>query len=136
MNKQLMAMEMLFKALADRTRLRILGLLLAGEVCVCDLQDSLKSPQSKVSRHLAYLRRVGLVETRRKGLWVHYRLATLGDPVQAAIVDAVGHALTHTEIVQRDGVRLKKRTGCCPPTPAGAPRAACCEPDSGVATRA
>jgi ArsR family transcriptional regulator len=136
MSKQLIEMETLFKALADRTRLRILGLLLAGEVCVCDLQDSLKSPQSKVSRHLAYLRRVGLVQTRRDGLWVHYRLAKHSDPVQAAIVDAVGHALTHTEIVQRDGVRLKKRTGCCPPTPASAPRAACCGPDSATAARA
>jgi ArsR family transcriptional regulator len=136
MSNQLVEMETLFKALADRTRLRILGLLLAGEVCVCDLQDSLKSPQSKVSRHLAYLRRVGLVQTRRDGLWVHYRLVRHTDPVQAAIVDAVGHALTHTEILRRDGSRLKKRTGCCPPTPAGAPRAACCELDSGAATRA
>jgi ArsR family transcriptional regulator len=136
MSTQLVEMEGLFKALADRTRLRILGLLLAGEVCVCDLQDSLKSPQSKVSRHLAYLRRAGLVETRREGLWVHYRLASLSDPVQAAIVDAVGHALTHTAVVQRDGVRLKKRTGCCPPTPAGAPRAACCGPDARVAAKA
>ena len=135
MSKQLIAMETLFKALADRTRLRILGLLLAGEVCVCDLQDSLRSPQSKVSRHLAYLRRAGLVDTRREGLWVHYRLATLADPVQAAIVDAVSHALTHTEIVQRDGVRLKQRTGCCVPTPAGAPRPVCCADDAGRAAR-
>ena len=136
MSKQLVAMETLFKALADRTRLRILGLLLAGEVCVCDLQGSLRSPQSKVSRHLAYLRRAGLVDTRREGLWVHYRLASVADPVQAAIVDAVSHALTHTEVVQRDGGRLKKRTGCCPPTPAGAPRPVCCAGDSGPAAGA
>src|SRR4249920_2531937 len=77
MTRQLADMETLFKALADVTRLRILGLLLAGEVCVCDIQDSLKSPQSKVSRHLAYLRRARLVETRREGLWIHYRLGTL-----------------------------------------------------------
>src|SRR5919107_2677512 len=97
MTKSLDAMETLFKALADVTRLRILGLLLAGEVCVCDIQESLRIPQSKASRHLAYLRRTGLVETRRDGLWVHYRLGNLTDPVLATIVDAIRHALTRTE---------------------------------------
>ena len=75
MAKQLTEMETLFKALADATRLRILGLLLTGEVCVCDIHESLKIPQPKASRHLAYLRRSGLVDTRRDGLWIHYRLA-------------------------------------------------------------
>ena len=70
-------METLFKALADATRLRILGLLLTGEVCVCDIHESLKIPQPKASRHLAYLRKAGLVDTRREGLWMHYRLADL-----------------------------------------------------------
>jgi len=81
MTKQMTGMETLFKALADETRLRILGLLLSGEVCVCDIHESLKIPQSKTSRHLAYLRRSGLVETRRSGLWIHYRLGRFGDPV-------------------------------------------------------
>src|SRR5438552_9586863 len=85
--KQLAAMEGLFKALADATRLRILGLLLTGEVCVCDIHESLKITQPKASRHLAYLRRAGLVETRRDGLWIHYRLGTLPDPVLATIAD-------------------------------------------------
>src|SRR3954454_23502845 len=71
MSKQLIQMEELFKALGDTTRLRILGLLLTGEVCVCDIHQSLKIPQSKTSRHLAYLRKSGLVETRRSGLWIH-----------------------------------------------------------------
>ena len=134
MSKQLVEMEMLFKALANRTRLRILGLL-AGEVCVCDLQDSLKSQQSKVAApRVPAPGRPGRDASRR--LVGALPARDPRRPGQAAIVDAVGHALTHTEIVQRDGVRLKKRTGCCPPTPAGAPRAACCEPDSGVATRA
>ena len=79
MTKELLKMETLFKALADATRLRILGLLLTGEVCVCDIHESLKIPQPKASRHLAYLRRSGLVETRRDGLWVHYRLAPLDE---------------------------------------------------------
>jgi len=121
-------METLFKALADATRLRILGLLLAGEVCVCDIHESLKIPQSKASRHLAYLRRAGLVDTRREGLWIHYRLGTLADPVLAAIVDAVRHALAHVETVRRDSVRLEKRTGCCVPTPGDVPGMSCCAP--------
>ena len=73
----LIEMEALFKALGDATRLRILGLLLTGEVCVCDIHESLRIPQPKASRHLAYLRRAGLVETRRDGLWIHYRLGKL-----------------------------------------------------------
>ncbi len=130
MVKQLIEMESLFKALADATRLRILGLLLAGEVCVCDIHESLKIPQSKASRHLAYLRRTGLVETRREGLWIHYRLGTLADPVLAAIGDAVRHALTHVDTVRRDGERLQKRTGCCVPTPGEVAGVSCCAPQA------
>lgn len=126
MPKPLVEMESLFKALADATRLRILALLLTGEVCVCDIHESLKIPQSKASRHLAYLRRTGLVDTRREGLWIHYRLGTLADPVLAAVMDAVRHALTHTDAVQRDAVRLQKRTGCCLPAPGELAAAACC----------
>src|ERR1700758_4026528 len=111
MATQLASMESLFKALADATRLRILGLLLTGEVCVCDIHDSLKIPQPKASRHLAYLRRSGLVQTRRDGLWIHYRLAESSDPVIRTIADAVRHALTHLDIVRKDAGRLQKRTG-------------------------
>jgi ArsR family transcriptional regulator, arsenate/arsenite/antimonite-responsive transcriptional repressor len=128
MTKQLAQMEGLFKALADATRLRILGLLLSGEVCVCDIHESLKIPQPKASRHLAYLRRLGLVESRREGLWIHYRLGKLTDPVLAAIGDAVRHALIHIDIVQRDGERLQKRTGCCVPAPGEVAGVSCCAP--------
>ena len=130
MTKQLVQMESLFKALADATRLRILGLLLAGEVCVCDIHESLKIPQSKASRHLAYLRRAGLVETRREGLWIHYRLGRFTDPVLGAIGDAVRHALTHVDSVRRDGDRLGKRTGCCVPLPGDVTGVACCAPNA------
>src|SRR6476620_9049577 len=99
MAKQLHDMETLFKALADATRLRILGLLLTGEVCVCHIHESLKIPQPKASRRLAYLRKAGLVETRRDGLWINYRMATLADPVLDAIAGAVRHALTHVDLV-------------------------------------
>ena len=67
--------KIVFNALADETRLRILNLLSEGELCVCDLMQVLKEPQSKISRHLAYLRRSGLVEGRKEGLWMHYRLS-------------------------------------------------------------
>src|SRR5215216_1577316 len=99
MTRQLTEMETLFKALADGTRLRILGLLLSGEVCVCHIHESLRIPQPKASRHLAYLRNAGLVDTRREGLWIHYRLAELGDPVLQTIGDAVKHALTHVDSI-------------------------------------
>lgn len=127
-------METLFKALADTTRLRILGLLLTGEVCVCDIHESLKIPQPKASRHLAYLRRAALVTTRRDGLWIHYRLGTLADPVRAAIVDAVRHALAHTDTVRRDAERLQKRTGCCVPVPGDVAGVSCCVPQPVAAT--
>ena len=130
MAKQLTVMEALFKALADATRLRILGLLLTGEVCVCDIHESLKIPQSKASRHLAYLRKSGLVETRRDGLWIHYRLGALPDPVLAAIGAAVRHALTHVDTVQRDAERLHKRNGCCLPAPGDVSRVPCCAAQS------
>ena len=124
--RQLNQMEALFKALADDTRLRILGLLLTGEVCVCDIHEALKISQPKASRHLAYLRRLGLVETRREGLWIHYRLGTPADPVVAGISDAVRHALTHIDTVTRDAVRLQRKTGCCVPTPGDLAGVSCC----------
>jgi ArsR family transcriptional regulator len=126
MAKRIVEMETLFKALADGTRLRILGLLLGGEICVCDIQATLKIPQSKTSRHLAYLRRTGLVDTRREGLWIHYRLSASSDPVLAAISSAVTHALTHVDVVRKDGERLKKRTGCCVPAPGEVDATASC----------
>lgn len=127
--KQLKRMETIFKALSDETRLRILGLLLSGEVCVCDIHESLKIPQSKASRHLAYLRRTGLVDTRREGLWIHYRLSKPSDPVIAAVAASVTHALTHVDTVQKDGERLHRRTGCCVPAPSDVAGAgACCAP--------
>ena len=115
MKIRLTAMETLFRALADATRLRILGLLLTGEVCVCDIHESLKIPQPKASRHLAYLRKAGLVDARREGLWMHYRLADLPDPLLQSIAGTVRHALTHLDAVHKDAGRLHKKTGCCLP---------------------
>lgn len=127
MRGHLVDVETLFKALADATRLRILGLLLTGDVCVCHIHEALRIPQPKTSRHLAYLRRAGLVETRRDGLWVHYRLSSLPDPVLGTIRDAVFHALAHVGIIQKDAERLRRKTGCCVPA-ITTPTLACCGP--------
>jgi len=94
------------QSLSDETRLRILALLTAGELCVCDLMAVLDLPQSTVSRHLAYLRNAGLVEDRRQGVWMFYRLATpslrLGE-VAAQLPDR----LAELESGQRDQVALR-----------------------------
>jgi ArsR family transcriptional regulator len=113
-DKRLVSLEHIFKALADTTRLRIVGLLRSGEVCVCDIHESLGLPQPTVSRHLAYLRRCGLVATRRDGLWVHYRLADLPDPVMQALLGSVTHAIGHVDSGERDRRRLGERIELTP----------------------
>jgi len=123
-DKRLNSLETLFKALADGTRLRILGLLQSGEICVCDIHGSLGLPQPTVSRHLAYLRKSGLVLGRKDGLWVHYRLASLSDPVMQTVVDAVNHALGHVDAGEKDRRRLLKMADVSPVEPQ--PRTRCC----------
>lgn len=68
------SIEELFKALADRTRLRLINLMGDDEVCVCFFVEVLKLNQPKISRHLAYLRRAGVVASRRDGKWMHYQI--------------------------------------------------------------
>jgi ArsR family transcriptional regulator, arsenate/arsenite/antimonite-responsive transcriptional repressor len=123
-DRVLASLETLFKALADRTRLRILGLLVNGEVCVCHIHDSLGITQPMASRHLAYLRRTGLVTTRKDGLWVHYRLADLPDPVLESVLSAAAHALSHVPTASRDRKRLAHAVDLIP-QPAPPPRACC-----------
>lgn len=106
----------LYQALADPTRLRILAMLAdvparAAEVCVCHLHDSLGVSQPTVSRHLAYLKRAGLVSSRRDGVWMHYRLVRPSDPVVAGVFDAAIHALTHVETTRGDRARLASAVG-------------------------
>src|ERR687891_1772740 len=81
--------ELFFRALADRTRLRIINLMADREVCVCFFVEILKTNQPKISRHLAYLRRAGIVAARRDGIWVHYRLATPKDENAARVLQEV-----------------------------------------------
>ncbi len=126
MERDLQTVDEMFKALADPTRIRILGLLANGEICVCHIHESLRLPQSLVSRHLAYLRRTGLVETRREGLWVHYRLAARPDEVTRTLLEAVYHCLGHLSTVAKDVKRLEKKTGCCA-VMQPAPNFTCCD---------
>ena len=126
----LVKLETLFKALADTTRLRIVNLLLSGEVCVCDLHDTLGIPQPKASRHLAYLRAAGLVDARKEGQWVHYRLSESADPLLGVIRDAVTHALGHVDAARKDAARFEKRTGCCVPETKARRGLPCCAPSS------
>jgi ArsR family transcriptional regulator len=135
MDTQIERLERLFRALADATRLRILGLLLTGEVCVCDIHDTLTIPQPKASRHLAYLRRAGLVAARREGLWMYYRLAETDDAVVDAVRQAAAHALTHIAGVRKAASRLEKKTGCCLPATSAPSTRGCCEPPTRSAGR-
>ncbi|HEX3703749.1 MAG TPA: metalloregulator ArsR/SmtB family transcription factor [Vicinamibacterales bacterium] len=131
---RLTAMDTTLRALADPTRLRVLALLVGGEVCVCHLHDTLDVPQPKASRHLAYLRRAGLVETRKDGLWVYYRLANSTDPVLRSLVHTAIHCAGHLDTVVRDRHKLEEATGRSVASPAA--KLACCPPLSRVSPRA
>jgi ArsR family transcriptional regulator len=115
-----------FRALADYTRLRLINLMGDDEVCVCFFVEVLKTNQPKISRHLAYLRRAGVVSARREGKWMHYRLVEPTDPRAARIFQEVRGWLREDEDMQRDRQRLVKV--CCAPQPPvqlrGAPRPA------------
>lgn len=101
----------LFAALADVTRLRILNLLGEGELCVCDLMAVLREPQSKVSRHLSYLRRAGLVSGRKDGLWMHYRLVRPGGSLASDVLRALKR-LRIEAVCRKDLRALRKSRGC------------------------
>jgi ArsR family transcriptional regulator, arsenate/arsenite/antimonite-responsive transcriptional repressor len=102
----------LLKALADPVRLRLLNLLVEGEVCVCHLHAALDLPQSTVSRHLAYLRKRGLVVGRKEGLWVHYRLAKARGELHRHLINVLGSSLREIEPLKLDRRRLERRA-CC-----------------------
>ena len=103
----------LLKAFADPVRLRLLNLLTGGaEVCVCHLHEALELPQPTVSRHLAYLRKHGLVVGRKEGLWVHYRLSKPKTSLHRALLGCVGTCLGDTEVFARDRQRLSGNAPC------------------------
>ena len=99
------AMSEVFKALSDETRLQIIALLSDGEeLCVCDLVGGLGQTQSKISRHLRYLYHAGLVEDRRDGLWMHYRISSGLSFGQRAILDTLVDVMGET---QRNDLRQR-----------------------------
>jgi ArsR family transcriptional regulator len=101
----------LFKALADHTRLRLINLIGDDEVCVCFFVEVLKINQPKISRHLAYLRRAGVVAARREGKWIHYRLIEPPDPHAANIFREVRAGLPTDPAMKSDRARLEKICG-------------------------
>src|SRR2546422_6391277 len=113
MTKKKYDIETLFKALADRTRLRVISLIGDSEVCVCFFVVILKTSQPKISRHLAYLRRAQIVKARREGKWMHYRLIDPPDEHAARIFREVRASLAEHPELQRDREKLMQI--CCAP---------------------
>lgn len=101
----------LFRTLADPTRLRLLNLISQGDVCVCHLTDSLEAIQPRVSRHLAYLRRAGVVETRREGKWMHYRWAPNGEAFAGYLMKGLRDWMTKDARMTRERKKLARI--CC-----------------------
>ena len=120
----------LFAALADITRLRLLNLMAGREVCVCYFVEILRQGQPKISRHLAYLRKAGIVAARREGKWMHYRIVSPSDPAAASILSATLASFRSDRQMQADAAKLDR--ACCAPqrliVPEGAPRPALLAP--------
>ena len=108
-------LERICKGLADTNRLRILSLLLHGELCVCDLQYVLGSPQPNVSRHLTYLKNSGLVLDRRDGARICYRLADPHEGLRRQLFHFLQAAFKDEEVFVKDSCKLKEavEAGCC-----------------------
>src|SRR5262245_53008500 len=104
-------LEHVFKALADKTRLRILALLGKNEVCVCHIHDSLGLPQPAVSRHLAYLRKSGLVAARRDGVWMHYQVSQSLSPVIQDVLATAVKALKQFPATTQDRKQFERSFG-------------------------
>jgi len=112
-NKKSYPLDLLFRALADPTRLRLLNLIADKEICVCYFVGILGMSQPKISRHLAYLRRAGIVAARRQGRWMHYRVLVPRDEAAAAILrETLAHLRVRPDM-QRDLTKLTDT--CCNP---------------------
>ncbi len=106
-------LDKLLRALADPTRLRLLNLMSEQEICVCYFTEVIGAPQPKISRHLAYLRRAGVVAARRQGKWMHYRLIMPLNSHAASILKSTISALKADNDMRRDRERLDR--ACCGP---------------------
>ena len=117
-------MELFFAALADNTRLRLLNLMGETEVCVCFFVEVIGTNQPKISRHLAYLRKAGIVAARRDGIWAHYRIVTPQNEHAARVLHDVQEWLKTDKLMQKD--RRQLVNVCCalqpPVSIQGAPR--------------
>ena len=110
-------METMFMALADRTRLRLLNLMADGEVCVNYFTEALRESQPKVSRHLAYLRNAGLVDTRRHGKWIYYSIRLPENDALGSVLGATLSALADDADLRSDTARLFVLSDGRTPTP-------------------
>ena len=110
-SEMLVELESFFMALADKTRLRLLNLMRDGEICVCFFTEVLEESQPKISRHLAYLRNAGLVEARRDGKWMHYKIIDPTNQIAANILRETLASLQTQADLQQDYARLK--VACC-----------------------
>ncbi len=111
--------DLMFRAFSDRTRLRVLCLLVKKEFCVGDIVDILQVPQPRISRHLAYLRKSGLVKVRRSGLWCYYSLAPAQSAFHKKLLSCLGNCFSEVPEIQADEARaieIKHDGGCCPPS--------------------
>jgi ArsR family transcriptional regulator len=109
--------DLMFRAFSDRNRLRILHLLQSKEMCVGDVVDVLQVPQPRVSRHLAYLRKAGMVVVRKTGLWSFYSLAPSQNDFHQNLLDCLGKCFREVPEIKVDAARaskIKKSGGCCP----------------------
>jgi len=106
-------LERFFQSLGDKTRLRLLNLIGDQEICVCYFVEVLNCPQPKVSRHLAYLRKAGIVTVRRDGKWMHYRICMPPHAGATQILRQTLAALKSEKGFQTDTMRLAKT--CCSP---------------------
>ena len=111
--KQIFNVERFFQALGDNTRLRLLNLMGAQEICVCYFVEILGGPQPKISRHLAYLRSAGIVAARREGKWMHYRIVMPPHSGASQILRQTLDWLKEDKLMQADRARLTK--ACCSP---------------------
>jgi ArsR family transcriptional regulator len=111
--KQTFDVPRFFQALGDNTRLRLLNLMADQEICVCYFVEILRQPQPKISQHLAYLRKAGIVTARREGKWMHYRIVAPPDAGVAQILRQTLDWLTENKAMQADRARLAK--ACCSP---------------------
>lgn len=103
-----MSLVQIYQCLCDQTRLRILHLLHDGELCVCHIQEILGEPQVKISKHLAYLRTHGMVESRREANWIIYSLPDKPSRELSANLACLQDCVAEDPRFQRDGAKLRK----------------------------